>query len=47
MKIKEHKIEGNSLINIGTNYLVVNLEKSKIIIKIFNQTILKNNNNKD
>ena len=35
MKIKEYKIEGNTLINIGTNYLVVNLEKNKIIIKIF------------
>ena len=47
MKIKEYKIEGNTLINIGTNYLVVNLEKNKIIIKIFNHTILENNNNKD
>jgi len=47
MKIKEYKIEGNTLINIGTNYLVVNLEKNKIIIKIFNHTILENNNNKE
>ena len=47
MKIKEYKIEGNTLINIGTNYLVVNLEKNKIIIKIFNHSILENNNNKE
>ena len=44
MKIKKYKIEGNTLINIGSNYLVVNLENNKIIIKIFNQTILENNN---
>lgn len=47
MKIKKYKIEGNILINIGSNYLVVNLEKNKIIVKIFNQTILENTNTKD
>ena len=47
MKIKKYKIEGNTLINIGSNYLVVNLEKNKVIIKIFNHTILENNNTKE
>ena len=46
MKIKKYKIEGNALINIGSNYLVINIEKNKIILKIFNQTILENNNKK-
>ena len=36
MKIKKYKMDGNTLINIGSNYLVINLEKNKIIIKIFN-----------
>ena len=35
MKIKKYKMDGNMLINIGSNYLVVNLEKNKIVIKIF------------
>ena len=47
MKIKKYKIERNTLINIGSNYLVVNLENNKIIIKIFKQTILENNTKKN
>jgi hypothetical protein len=47
MKIKKYKMDGNTLINIGSNYLVVNLEKNKIIIKIFNHNILENNNSKE
>ena len=47
MKIKKYKMDRNTLINIGSNYLVVNLEKNKIIIKIFNHNILENNNTKE
>ena len=48
MKItKKCKMENSTLINIGSNYIVVNLEENKIIIKIFNQTILENNNKKE
>ena len=47
MKIKKYKMDGNTLINIGSNYLVINLEKNKIIIKIFNHNILENNNIKE
>ena len=47
MKIKKYKMDENTLINIGSNYLVVNLEKNKIIIKIFNHSILENNNKKE
>ena len=47
MKIKKYKIEENALINIGSNYLVINIEKKKIMLKIFNHTILENNNKKD
>ena len=42
MKIKKYTIEGSTLINIGSNYIVVNIEKNKIILKIFNNTILEN-----
>ena len=47
MKIKKYKIEGSTLINIGSNYLVLNIEKNKIILKIFNHTILQNNKSKE
>ena len=42
MKIKKFKMDKNTLINIGANYIVVNIENNKIIIKIFNHTILEN-----
>ena len=47
MKIKKFKMEGSTLVNIGSNYLVINIEKNKIIIKIFNNTILENKNAKE
>ena len=47
MKIKKYKMEGNTLINIGGNYLVVYIEKNKIIVKIFNNSILENTNTKN
>lgn len=47
MKIKRYIMEGNTLINIGGNYLVVYIEKNKIIIKIFNNNILDSPNKKD
>ena len=47
MKIKKYKMEGNTLINIGGNYLVVYIENNKITIKIFNNSILENTNKKD
>ena len=47
MKIKKYIMEGNTLINIGGNYLVVYIEKNKIIIKIFNNSILEGTNKKD
>ena len=45
MKIKKYNIEGNTLINIGANYLVVYIKKNKIIVKIFNNSILEKGNN--
>ena len=45
MKIKKHKIENNTLINVGSNYLVICIEKDYLIVKIFNTSILENNNN--
>ena len=45
MKIKEYRIENNTLINIGANYLIICIEKDNLIIKIFNNNILENNNN--
>ena len=39
MKIKNYRIEGNTLINIGGNYLVVYIEDNKIRVKIFNNSI--------
>jgi hypothetical protein len=45
MKIKKYKIENNTLINIGANYLVICIEKENIVIKIFNNVILENNEN--
>ena len=47
MKVKKFKIENNSLINVGANYLVVCIEKDKLIIKIFNNSILENNGQED
>jgi hypothetical protein len=47
MKIKKVKMEKNTLINIGSNYIVVNIEKNKIIIKLFNHTILENKKSED
>ena len=47
MKIKKYVMEGNTLINIGGNYLVVYIEKNRILIKIFNNSILENTQPKD
>ena len=47
MKIKKYKMEGNTLINIGGNYLVVYIENNKITIKIFNNSILESTNKKE
>jgi len=47
MKIKKYVIEENTLINIGSNYLVVYIERHKIIIKIFNNSILESRNTGD
>jgi len=43
MKIKKYKIENNTLINIGANYLVLSIERENLTIKIFNNNILENN----
>ena len=45
MKIKKYKIENNTLINIGANYLVICIEEENLVIKIFNNSILENNEN--
>ena len=45
MKIKKYTIENNILINIGANYLVICIEKENVVIKIFNNNILENNEN--
>ena len=45
MKVKKHKMENNTLINVGSNYLVICIEKDYLIVKIFNTSILENNNN--
>ena len=47
MKIKKIKMEKNTLINIGANYIVVNIEKNKVIIKLFNHSILENKKTED
>ncbi len=47
MKIKRYILEGNTLINIGGNYLVIYINKNKITFKIFNNSILDNTNSKD
>ena len=44
MKIKKYKIENNTLINIGANYLVICIENTDLEIKIFNNNILESNN---
>ena len=38
MKIKKYKIEGNALINIGSNYLVIYINNDIITFKIFNNS---------
>mgnify|MGYP002626252421 FL=1 len=43
MKIKKYKIGNETLINIGANYLVINIEDNNITIKIFNNSILEKN----
>lgn len=43
MKIKKYKIGNETLINIGSNYLVINIENDNITIKIFNNSILEKN----
>ena len=43
MKIKKYKIGNETLINIGANYLVINIENDNISIKIFNNSILEKN----
>ena len=47
MKIKKFVMEGNTLINIGGNYLVAYIENNRILIKIFNNSILENTPHKD
>jgi hypothetical protein len=48
MKIKEFNMERNTLINIGSNYLVVYIDKNIITIKIFNNnTIIESSDNKE
>ena len=47
MKIKRYIMEGNTLINIGGNYLVIYIIKNKVTVKIFNNSILENTNRKD
>ena len=48
MKIKKFAMEKNTLINIGSNYLVIYVNKNIITIKIFNNnTILDSNDNKE
>ena len=44
MKVKKYKIENNTLINVGTNYLVIQFDKDDLIIKIFNNTLLQTDN---
>lgn len=43
MKIKKYKIGSETLINIGANYLVINIKDDDITIKIFNNSILEKN----
>jgi hypothetical protein len=43
MKVKKFKIENNSLVNVGANYLVICIEEDYFIVKIFNNSILENN----
>ena len=40
MKIKKIKMELNTLINIGTNYLVLYINENMITFKIFNNTTI-------
>jgi hypothetical protein len=47
MRIKKYIMGKNTLINIGGNYLVIYIEKKKIIIKIFNNNILDSPSKQD
>ena len=47
MKIKKYEMKGNTLVNIGSNYLVIYINKNKISIKIFNNTILESLNSNE
>ena len=47
MKIKKYIMGKNTLINIGSNYLVIYIENNKMIIKIFNNNILENTSKND
>ena len=47
MKVKKYKIGNSSLINVGNNYLVICIEKEYFIVKIFNNSISENNNQRD
>ena len=45
MKIKKYTMDTTTLVNVGSNYLVIYLESNKITVKIFNHSILENNEN--
>ena len=48
MKIKRYTMENNTLINIGSNYLVVYVNKNVLTVKIFNNnTILDSKDSKE
>ena len=47
MKIKKYKLENNTLINIGSNYIVIRLDTEYLTLKIFNNLILENGNNEE
>ena len=42
MKIKKYIMGANTLVNVGSNYLVIYLDSNKITIKIFNNNNLEN-----
>lgn len=41
MKAKEYVLKENTLINVGSNYLVISFEEPELIVKIFNSSILQ------
>ena len=45
MKIKKYKLENNTLINIGSNYIVIGFDTNFLTLKIFNNLILENESN--